>query len=234
MKKKGAVLAAMAALTASLSFMGTTGIMAYLTDIGPTFGNNFTIALDSKTTVVEKYPDFEPGNDFANYEKTIQVANVGYIDCYVRVRLDFSDSDVESKTTFSWDGTNYYSVADYKNHLPQGWTYNSSDGYYYYTPILYAEGWDDCKTHLLQDTSRPDNPGSDGHGEWYYPPTGNIVGPNDYRCITTPLVRYVKTKFASPADARTYSLYVSEESVPFYFGNDYNQAWQNYRIGISE
>ena len=47
-------------------------------------------------------------------------------------------------------------------------------------------------------------------------------------CLTNPLVQSVKTVFDEPVDMRTYNLNVYSESVPYYFGNDYQTAWDNY------
>lgn len=54
-KIKRAALFAVA-LTVVVSCTAIPGIHAYLTDVGPTLENNFTIALDPTTTVVEKFP----------------------------------------------------------------------------------------------------------------------------------------------------------------------------------
>ena len=112
--------------------------------------NKFTIALDSTSKVVEKFPDPNPDlseDSIASYEKAVQVINTGYIDEYVRLRLDFSDSDIESKTKFSYDGQNFYSVEEYRKHLPSGWVYNAEDGYYYYTKILETGIGDPLRKH---------------------------------------------------------------------------------------
>lgn len=217
LKKHSAFLLTLA-MAAGLFFSGSVAgrALAYLTDIGDTMENNFTIALDTTTTVVEKYPDPDPdlNGTVASYEKAVQIANTGYVDAYVRVSLNFSESDIEAKTKFSWDGTNYYSVADYKNHLPNGWTYR--DGFYYYTPVLYAGDWPTISKDLVYDNVL---------GEYFYKPNGQLIS---CREITTPLIRYVKTEFSEPKDMRSYELNVKEESVPFYFGNDCLSAWDNY------
>lgn len=204
----------------SLTFGVVKTAMAYQTDINEPILNPFTIALDSTSTVVEKYPDPtpKPGTDNSiSYEKAAQVGNTGYIDCYVRLRLDFTEDDIKNKSQFSSDGNTWYSVADYSNHLPSGWVYNNSDGYYYYTGIVYAENWEETSKNFNYDK---------GLGEYFYKSANQqIVSAS---CMTTPLMRYVKTIFDSPADMRSYNLNVYSESVPYYFGNDYSQAWQNY------
>lgn len=50
--------------------------MAYLTDIAEDMDNKFTIALDSTSKVVEKFPDPNPDlseDSIASYEKAVQV-----------------------------------------------------------------------------------------------------------------------------------------------------------------
>lgn len=199
---------------------GVGGIFAYLTDRPVDMENNFTIALDTTTTVIEKYPDPDPDLDgtVASYEKAVQFGNTGFVDAYVRAKLEFTESDIEGKTKFSWDGENWYSVSDYKNHLPNGWIYR--DGYYYYEPILYAGDWEEISKDLIWDSVL---------GEYFYEDDGQL---KQCREITTPLIRYVKTEFSEPKDMRSYELNVSEESVPFYFGNSCLEAWDNYISGM--
>lgn len=220
--KFGGKSLAVLVLTAAMFVAGTGvgGILAYLTDRTVDMENNFTIALDTTTTVVEKYPDPDPdlNGTVASYEKAVQFGNTGFVDAYVRTKLEFTESDIEGKTKFSWDGTNYYSVADYKNHLPNGWKYR--DGYYYYEPILYAGDWAKISEDLIWDPIL---------GEYFYHEKDTL---KTCREITVPLIRYVKTEFSEPKDMRSYELNVSEESVPFYFGNDCFQAWDNYISGM--
>lgn len=221
-KIKRAALFAVA-LTVTVSCTAIPGIHAYLTDVGPTLENNFTIALDPTTTVVEKFPtEFPEIEDTADmtlldFMKVVQIGNTGYIDCYVRVHLNFSDKSIRDKASFSWDGTNFYSYADYKNHMPAGWTYNESDDCFYYTPILYAGDWATLSKNLIYDKTL---------GEYFYKDDdNNILSSN---IITTPLIKYVKVTFENPRDMHTFSLDVVEESVPFYLGSDYRQAWATY------
>ena len=213
----------MAGILAALAFsVGTIpAAMAYMTDIAETMDNPFTIALDSTSEIVEKYPDPDPDPDgnITSYEKSVQVINTGYIDEYVRVRLDFTEDDIRNKTAFSWDGTNFYTVEDYKNHLPEGWVYDDSDGYYYYTKIVETGDWEAVKKTLRYDEAT---------GQ-YFDKNGQQI--METAMITTPLVRYVRTTFDSPQDMRSYGLNVYSESCPFYFGNDYSGAWDNYLAG---
>lgn len=198
--------------------VGSVG--AYLTDTEDTLVNKYTMALDVSSKVVEKYPYDTPTIDTSHFlisfEKAVQVANDGAVDEYVRVRLDLTDEDIKSKTSFSWDGTNYYAVDDYKNHLPDGWTYNEADGFYYYTPIVYAGGWDDLKAHFTYNSAT---------GHYEYPAAQEILSGSS---ITVPLIRYVKTQFADAKDMRSYGLNVYDESCPAYLGSDHASAWKAY------
>lgn len=201
---------------------------AYLTYLHDTLENNFTIALDATSTVIEKYPTYDDVTEdpviipvlnglVTQYEKLVQVGNTGYLDEYVRLRFDFSEKDIENKTSFSWDGKNYYSVADYKNHLPNGWVYNEKDGFYYYKPIVYAGNWEEISKNLNY---------AEELGEYFYKKSDQTIISDDI--VTVPLVRYMKTTFTEPVDIRSYAINVYSECVPFYFGSDYASAWENY------
>lgn len=209
-----------AAVTAVVAAGPANGIHAYLTDMPDVLENNFTIALDSTSTVIEKFeadPLIDSEHNSASYEKAVQIANTGYLDEYVRVRLTFSEKDIEGKTEFSADGTTYHKVAEYrKQHLPQGWVYNETDGFYYYTEVLEAEGWEDTSKKLEYQ---------ENIGEYFYGEGQEILSDS---CITVPLIKNVKTTFSEPKDMRSYDLIVDSESVPSYFGADYSSAWSNY------
>lgn len=223
-KKLKKIICTAAVLSLALSFITVPGIHAYLTDVGPTLENNFTIALDPTTTVVEKFPTEVPEIDnntsLVRFMKLVQIGNTGFIDCYVRVHLNFSEKDIRDKAQFSWDGTNFYSYADYKNHMPAGWMYNGADDAFYYTPILYAGNWTDLSKNLVYDKSI---------GEYYYKDNDNNVLSSNI--ITTPLFKYVRVQFDNPRDMRTFAIDVTEESVPFYLGTNYSQAWAAYDAG---
>lgn len=209
------------------------GIQAYLTDSGSVLENNFTIALDVSHVVVEKFP---PPNDAglsqtypningntASFEKAVQIANTGYVDAYIRVRLDFTDSDVMRKTKFSSDNQNFYTAdpngaagSRYIDHLPDGWVYDMSDGFFYYTKLVEAGDWEEIEKELLFDVSQY---------RYFYKENNELI---ESPIITVPLIRYVSSAFADPKDMRTYGINVIAQSCPFYTGNDYADAWTNY------
>ena len=76
------------------------------------------------------------------YDAKIRVKNSGKIPNYIRTRIVFSDSDIAECSEFSSDGTEFFSVDLYPEHLPEGWVYISDDedpklgGYYYYTEAV--------------------------------------------------------------------------------------------------
>lgn len=219
--RKHGLWATFGVMCAFLLASGAGRALAYQTDMDEPILNPFTIALDSSSTVIEKYPNPNtpiPGADnVISYEKAVQVGNTGYIDCYVRARLDFSESDIEKKSFLSWDGSSWYSIAEFPSHLPPGWVFNEKDGYYYYTPVLYADNWSEVSKDLNYDHAL---------GEYFYKGMDSVLLTK--KCITVPLIRYVRTEFDEPVDIRSYNLNVFSESVPYYFGMDYQKAWENY------
>lgn len=221
MKKKVVIPMAALGLAAAFAAGPISNIVAYQTDRPQVMENNFTIALDPVVHPTEDFsreerPDIE--GPVMSFSKVVQLTNTGYLDAYGRVKLTFEDSEIEKRSQFSPDGVNYYSVADYKNHLPAGWTYNESDGYYYYTPVLVAEGWEDLQKKLEYDNER---------GGYFYNAAnrGNVISG---KCISVPLIQKVKTVFDSPSQIRGYSIMISSDSTAAYWGNNYKEAWDAF------
>lgn len=225
-KKYLGVLACGIAVIASGIFFAS-GIYAYLTDQADAMGNNFTIALQPSHVIVEKFPSDgqmtpTPTGNRIEYEKAVQVANTGYLDEYVRVRLDFTDSEIRDKSKFSWDGTHFYSAdpnaADsYVKHLPEGWVYDPTDEFFYYKPIVYADDFKAFENQYLElDATQY---------RYFYKPDADI---QKNKIITVPLIRYVRTDFLNPKDMESYGINIVAQSCPFYGGSDYKEAWANY------
>ena len=95
---------------------------------------------------------FTPPDQTKPYKKVVKITNTGTIPCYVRARLEFSDSKFEKIAFFSHDdpdvyptdSTDYYPADpgandSYVKHLPDYWVYNPADGYYYYTKAVKPE-----------------------------------------------------------------------------------------------
>ena len=89
---------------------------------------------------------FTPPDQTKPYRKVVRISNTGSVPCYVRAKIEFSDSQSESRAYFSAENADsetppadvtYYKASpaaaeSYTAHLPAGWTYNAADGYYYY------------------------------------------------------------------------------------------------------
>ncbi len=88
--------------------------------------------------------DFEPPAQLTagenDYRKEITVENTGSADCYVRRYFSFSDSELENCSYLKSGDGEYVPAAQYAEHLPQGWVYDSSaditSGWYYFTEPL--------------------------------------------------------------------------------------------------
>ena len=92
---------------------------------------------DVKIAVTESFEP-PPSKDPVPFQKKVQIQNTGNTDCFIRVRLEFSSSEIRD---ISWisndpdkDNTNAYIKASEFPYstLPDGWEYRESDGFYYY------------------------------------------------------------------------------------------------------
>ena len=111
-----------------------------------------TIIIDKgDTTISETWSEPATLNEDA-VPKVVQVHNNAATPCYVRVFVDFSDSEISKRALVSNDDSNYWTWDEYKSHLPTDWFYNSTDGYFYYTKPLAAQsnGTDDDTTPLFR------------------------------------------------------------------------------------
>ena len=222
----------LAALAFSTMF-AANGIRAYFTDTALVHENNFTMALDVSHVIVEKFPApdekgiaqvFPSAEDNkVRYEKAVQVINTGYVDEYVRVKIEFTDSTNMKKTKFSFDGEHFYDAnpdaaagSRYMDHLPDGWIYNEDDGFFYYTGMLEAGEWEKVEKKLVYDKEQ---------FRYFYKDKDEIM---ENSMITVPLIRYVDTQFLNPKDMGSYGISVIAQSCPFYTGTDYADAWANY------
>lgn len=101
-------VASVAALSVPALLIGTPlgSSYAYLTDIGETQVNKCTIALDPSAKVVEYFPTFTK-NDIKgtvyHFRKGIQIFNNGYVDAYVRARIDFAPTEEKSTALAAGD-----------------------------------------------------------------------------------------------------------------------------------
>ncbi len=182
-----------------IGVIGNNVASAYLTAQATPMDNPFTIALSVIPQIDEQFePDKIEPDTTIKYQKEVSVKNAGYIDGYIRVRLDFSSADIADKSYFSSDGTHFYHIAEYQKGgqagaLPSEWVYNADDGYYYYTKPLKA---------------------------------GNAT--TNQPATDTPVISYVKTEFGSWKEVESYNIGVRTEGCPTYLGSTYDVAWKEF------
>lgn len=110
----------LAAFAFSLLLIG--GVSAFFYATG-TKSNAFTIGY-VETQIEEDYDPpskLEPG---VSFKKDVKINNTGKNDCYIRVLVEFSDSQMGNLC-----------ILDYNTNA---WTYNDDDGYWYYNQKLKA------------------------------------------------------------------------------------------------
>ena len=150
---------------------------------------------------------FTPPDQTKPYQKLVKISNTGTIPCYVRARIEFSDSDSQSHASFSGEtadpeasapADNTFFPADptdsdsYTKHLPADWVYNETDGYYYYK---------------------------------------NAVKPGEE---TNALLAWVKMNYGNNEQAAAHDIYVYSESVQTVDPKtgsaytDYSDAWTKF------
>lgn len=226
MKKAGALLATGAAilLASGMAASPISSTLSYLTDMNTRIKNPYTIALDTTSKIVERFPDItsdQTKTPVITYEKSVAVINSGYVDEYVRVKIDFSESDVRGKTQFSQDGSTWYTwdqfTAACKKGL-NGWYYRD-DGYFYYSKILESGDWNGVSSSNLKLNT------DDGHYTYI---DGKDEGNLPSKMRSTKLIKMIRTDFGNYQDMKSYDVLIYNESCPYYFGNDYVSAWTEY------
>ena len=144
-KKKYIMLILSAALIALTAYT-----LAYFTS-SDNVTNRFSGKNDSdeKTNVeIEITEHFEPPPEQNDepFQKTVQISNTGNTDSYIRVRLEFSSSEIRDISWLSNDddkdnSSSYINASEFSaSSLPEGWEYRGQDGFYYYTEALPPDG----------------------------------------------------------------------------------------------
>jgi hypothetical protein len=126
----GALLAGVLNINSTLSYMTDKEDVTNITTIG-----------ENEIEIEETFIPPNPHPGVNEYKKEVQIKNTGDVPCYVRVFIDFSDNDVRNNSQISPDESNFYSVQDFRSHLPNGWTYigdagNQLSPYFYYTASI--------------------------------------------------------------------------------------------------
>lgn len=131
----GLAAAGIIGLTAVCGFGGTYAYFTYLREMK----NRFTIG-HNEITVTEEYdpPDeIIPGEETSFFKK-VQVENTGSVPCYVRVRLEYSDSDMKQFCT-NVLGENRAPAEEWGDRIEEfsdgRWIFGT-DGWYYYRDVL--------------------------------------------------------------------------------------------------
>lgn len=131
----GVTAAGAIALAAVLGFGGTYAYFTYLRETK----NRFTVGYN-EITVTEEYdpPDeIVPGEDTV-FSKKVQVENTGTVPCYVRVRLEYSDSGMKQFCT-NILGEKRAPAEEWGESIEEisggKWVFGE-DGWYYYRDIL--------------------------------------------------------------------------------------------------
>ena len=125
--------------------IGTT--FAYLTS--ETYKKNTVNAAVNEVEVTEEF-EAPKQQDNTPYKKTVSIKNNSDVSCFVRARVIFSVSDIENIAKFTnsdnpstitdWYNAKPGSADSYSAHLPAGWVYNDTDGYYYYNEPIAPGG----------------------------------------------------------------------------------------------
>lgn len=92
---------------------------------------------NNEIEIPEEFPTPTPDEVGENiHTKVVKIENTGNVPTYTRVLLEVSDASIADNIEYSWDDTTFYSIEDFRNNLPEGWVYDATDGYYYYTKVL--------------------------------------------------------------------------------------------------
>lgn len=124
----------------TIGMIGMNGTLAYLSHKPAGLTNKFTVG----NVTIDIQEDFRPPTSMpvgaTTYKKEVKFKNTGTVNAYARVNFAFSNTDVANLSQISSDGGNtWYSLSEFKTHLPSGWAYKQSgilSGYYYYTSPL--------------------------------------------------------------------------------------------------
>ena len=138
MTQQQKIIAAAASVVLLAVLAGAAGAYFGAKDEAP---NLIGVGEDS-ITVTEVFTQPRQEDEFS-YRKLVQIENTGTVPCYIRVRLEYSDSDVQACAYFSAanqgkddeapDADTFYpadpAAADsYAENLPEGWIYIATQG----------------------------------------------------------------------------------------------------------
>lgn len=145
LRKKDIVLIASAVLIAV-----TAVTLAYFTN-SDAVSNRFSRKQDpdeTKTVSIEVREQFDPPDepDGEPFRKEVRIENTGSADSYIRVRLEFSSSEMQEISQISNDADRdnlsaYVPASAFPESAQHpGWEYRAADGFYYYTEAVAPGG----------------------------------------------------------------------------------------------
>ena len=215
MTQKTKTLSAIVSGVVLLSLVGT--IIAYFSanDKEP----NLIGVGEDKITVTEAFTVPNQEQNFA-YRKLVKIDNTGSVPCYIRVRMEFSNSDVQEAASFSSENQGEDATA------PDGGTFkkaiipdNTTDKTYYVNDL--PDGW----VYVWEEN--PQDP-TVTNGYYYYTeavPAGES---------TDALISWVKMDYGGINEIQAHDLYVYAESVQTVDSNsgtaytDWKAAWNSF------
>ena len=191
--KKAAIIGAAALLLAGVAF-----VLAYQTD-SENAPNTFTIGTD----VNKPHEEFEPPDENSWYKKAVRIDNVGKVDDYIRVYLDFSNGQVKDRSLVSPQIRSYGNDAE-----PTEWySMSTLTGTHEIDGTAYESYFENLPEHWVYI---PETDPEDGEllGGYFYYTLPVKPGEN-----TNWLMGTVKTTFKEGEEKIPYDIYVYAESV---------------------
>ena len=159
-------------------------------------------------SITESFTPPEQSKQFT-YRKLVKITNTGSVPCYIRVRLEFSSSEIQSHASFSCDTSDPPDENSFRPASP------ASTGCYAATP---PDGW----VYVWdQDEGNPTP------GFYYYK---DAVNPGE---ATEALLSWVKMDYGE-SEIQAHDIYVYSESVQTVNPNsgaeytDWKDAWRTF------
>lgn len=202
----------LAAAVILLIFAVVGTVLAYYTNSDKA-KNTFTVG-ENENKILESFvPPDSQGGGSNKYLKQVQVENTGDVPCFVRVYVDFSDSEILKMSKLSDTETQDKTSAIYYSADP------NAEGSF----AKYLNGKTGGKWKYVFDT---DENGNLLGGYYYYT---DRVEPGQ---ATEPLFRWVDTDYGEDAaKVQQYEILVYSETVQAFDGNtqpDWKTQWENF------
>ena len=188
---------------------------------------NLVTVGEDDISVAEEFTPPAQSDEFS-YRKLVKIDNTGTVPCYVRVRLEFSDSSVQQFASFSSENQGEKDPTPTDDKFKKAFIPdNTSDKSYYVNDL--PDGW----VYVWDGNASSYNNPAVTNGYYYYT---KPVKPGE---STDALLSWVKMNYATTADIKAHDIFVYAESVQTVnanTGNDYSaengdgwqQAWHDF------